>query len=86
MPNHTDITDSDFVNSFLKACRKRGMSVAVIYGERIGIRSINMKLVSNQGQKATTDILSWMAAKYARGEGAAIPALDEEPATEPEPS
>ncbi len=88
MPSHTEISDADFVNSFLKACRKRGMSAAVIYGERVGLR-VNMRLVSNQGSKATTDILSGMAAKYASGAGDTIPALDasEEPTpTESEPS
>lgn len=54
-----DISNTDFVNSFLKAARARKLSVVVIYGEMVGTKA-KMKLVSNVGEAGTKGVLMWL--------------------------
>ncbi len=55
----TEITDSDFIHSFLKAAKARKLSVVVVYGERVGTRA-NLKLTSNVGPDMTSAVLQWL--------------------------
>ncbi len=57
-----DISNKDFVNSFLKAARERKLSVTVFYGEMVGTRAV-MRLVSNVGEKGTKEALAWLRAQ-----------------------
>jgi len=54
-----EISDADFVNSFLKAARLRKMSAIVIYGTTESGRAV-MRMVSNAGPGPTQGILGWL--------------------------
>ena len=54
-----EITDSDFIHSFLKAAKDRKLSVVVVYGERQGTRA-NLKLTSNVGPAMTDMVMQWL--------------------------
>ncbi len=54
-----EISDADFVNSFLKAARLRKMSAVVIYGTTEAGRLV-MRMVSNAGPGPTQGILGWL--------------------------
>lgn len=60
--NDVDISDADFVNSFLKAARARNISAVVIYGVRDGMK-LKLRLVSNAGEEPTKGVLSWLRAQ-----------------------
>ncbi len=57
--NNMEISDTDFVNSFLKAARLRKMSVIAIYGTTETGRAV-MRMVSNAGPGPTQGILGWL--------------------------
>lgn len=54
-----DISDTDFVNSFLKAARDRKLSVIVIYAVQQGTKA-NLKLTSNVGPSMVDAVLQWL--------------------------
>lgn len=54
-----EISDKEFVDSFLKAARLRKMSVVVIYGTTNPGRAV-LRLVTNAGKAATEGVLSWI--------------------------
>lgn len=54
-----DVTDQDFVNSFLAAARKRKLSAVVVYGTVEGGRA-KMRMVSNAGAGPTQGLLGWL--------------------------
>ena len=70
-----DISNTDFVNSFLKAARARKLSVVVIYGEMVGMKA-KMKLVSNVGEAGTKGVLTWLRGAEAAQQAAAPSDID----------
>lgn len=54
-----EISNTDFVNSFLKAARKRKLSIVVIYGEQVGTRA-QLKMTSNVGPEMTSTVMQWI--------------------------
>jgi hypothetical protein len=54
-----EISDADFVNSFLKAARLRKISTVVIYGVQEGMQA-KLRLVSNAGEGPTKGVLAWL--------------------------
>ncbi len=66
----TEINNTDFIGSFLKAAQARKLSVVVIYGETVGTTS-RLKLTSNVGPE--------MALALVRQVGQRPPSPDEAP-------
>lgn len=54
-----EISDTEFVNSFLKAARERKLSAVVAYGTVEGGKA-KLKLVSNAGPGPTQGLLGWL--------------------------
>lgn len=59
MPNASDITVTDFVNSMLKAAKARGISCILVYGYREGGKNV-MKMKSTESEAATKGALQWL--------------------------
>ena len=54
-----EISNVDFVNSFLKAARLRKIAAVVVYGATEGGKA-NLRLVSNAGEGPTKGFLAWL--------------------------
>lgn len=59
------IHHTDFIQSFLKAARERGISAVVIAGYDENGKSI-MKMSSNAGEEAVKGALKWIASKHSQ--------------------
>ena len=75
-----DVSDRDFVNSFLKAARLRKMSAVVIYVTNEAGRA-QLRMTSNVGPVAAQGILAWI-----KGQNITPEMLGEAPAAEEPPA
>ena len=70
-----EISNADFIGSFLKAARERKMSVVVLYGETVGTRS-RLKLTSNVGPETAVALVREVARSPSSADNESPPAAD----------